>query len=88
MGRGVRWKAADKTALVHRREICCTLSAECEGGRSGAVLSELFDEVAREPMQAEVSAVRVLFELLGFLLRQLSAVSRQLSAKSKTTSVR
>jgi hypothetical protein len=32
-------------------------------------LSELLDEVAREPVQVEVSAVRVLFELLGFLLK-------------------
>jgi hypothetical protein len=29
-------------------------------------------------MQVEVSAVRVLFELLGFLLRKLSAISRPL----------
>jgi hypothetical protein len=42
-------------------------------------LSKLLDEVAGEPVQVEVSAVRVLFELLGFLLRQLSAVSLQLS---------
>src|SRR5258708_28991816 len=33
-------------------------------------------------MQDEVSAVRILFELLGFLLRQLSAISLQLSATS------
>jgi hypothetical protein len=32
-------------------------------------LSELLVEVAREPVQVKVSAVRVLFELLGFLLR-------------------
>jgi len=31
-------------------------------------LSQLFGEVAGEPVQVEVSAVRVLFELLGFLL--------------------
>jgi len=31
-------------------------------------LSELFREVARERVQIEVSAVRFLFELLGFLL--------------------
>jgi hypothetical protein len=31
-------------------------------------LSELLDEVAGKPVQAEVRAVRVLFELLGFLL--------------------
>lgn len=42
-------------------------SAEVCG--SGAVLSELLGEVAGEPLQVEVSAVRVLFELLGFLLR-------------------
>ena len=39
-------------------------------GRSGAVLSELLVEIAREPVQVEVSDVRVLFELLGFLLRE------------------
>jgi hypothetical protein len=41
-------------------------------------LSELLDEVAGEPVQVEVSAVRVLFELFGFLLKgsyQLSAFS-------------
>jgi hypothetical protein len=31
-------------------------------------LSELLVEVAREPVQVEVSDVRVLFELFGFLL--------------------
>jgi len=35
---------------------------------SGAVLPELLDEAAREPLQAEVPTVRVLSELLGFLL--------------------
>jgi hypothetical protein len=43
-------------------------------------LSELLDEVAGEPVQVEVSAVRVLFELLGFLLKgsyQLSAFGCQ-----------
>jgi hypothetical protein len=34
-------------------------------------LSELFGEAAGEPVQAEVSAVRVLFELLGFLLKEI-----------------
>ena len=38
-------------------------------------MSELLDEIAGEPVQVEVSAVRVLFELLGFLLRQLTAFS-------------
>jgi hypothetical protein len=37
-------------------------------------LSELFVEIAGEPVQVEVSAVRVLFELLGFLLGQLLIV--------------
>jgi len=45
-------------------------------------LSELLDEIAGEPVQVEVSAVRILFELLGFLLKQ--AVSYQLSAFSHT----
>jgi hypothetical protein len=43
-------------------------------------LSELLDEIAGEPVQVEVSAVRILFELLGFLLK--TAVSFQLSAVS------
>jgi len=33
-------------------------------------LSELLDETAREPVQVEVSAVRVLLELFGFLLKK------------------
>jgi hypothetical protein len=37
-------------------------------------LSELFVEIAGEPVQVEVSAVRVLFELLGFLLSKLLIV--------------
>jgi hypothetical protein len=37
-------------------------------------LPELFVEIAGEPVQVEVSAVRVLFELLGFLLSQLLIV--------------
>jgi hypothetical protein len=37
-------------------------------------LSELLDEIAGEPVQVEVSAMRVLFELLRFLLKQRSAV--------------
>jgi hypothetical protein len=37
-------------------------------------LSELFGEVTREPLQVEVSAVWVLFELLGFLLKKLLIV--------------
>jgi len=43
-----------------------------KGSRPGAVLSELFVEVEREPLQVEVSGVRVLFELLGFLLKLLN----------------
>jgi hypothetical protein len=43
-------------------------------------LSELLVEVAGEPVQDEVSAVRVLFELLGFLLKgQYSVLSTKLS---------
>ncbi|MGZ6423161.1 MAG: hypothetical protein ACXWSR_19675 [Bdellovibrionota bacterium] len=38
-------------------------------------MSELLDEIAGESVQVEVSAVRILFELLGFLLKQLSAIS-------------
>jgi hypothetical protein len=33
-------------------------------------LSELLGTVAGKPVQVEVSAVRVLFELLGFLLKK------------------
>jgi hypothetical protein len=47
-------------------------------------LSELPDEVAREPMQVEVSAVRVLFELLGLLLGKAFGYRR--SAFSKINS--
>jgi hypothetical protein len=38
------------------------------GAASGAVLPELFGGIERKPVQAELSNVRVLFELLGFLL--------------------
>jgi hypothetical protein len=38
-------------------------------GRSGAILSELLDEVAGKSLQIEVPAVRLLFELLRFLLK-------------------
>jgi len=45
-------------------------------------LSELLGEVAGEQVQVEVSAVRVLFELLGFLLK--TAASRQVPVPSHT----
>lgn len=35
---------------------------------SGAFLSKLFRGIEREPLQVELSHVRILFELLGFLL--------------------
>jgi hypothetical protein len=38
-------------------------------------LSELLGEIAGKPVQVEVPAVRVLFELLGFLLRSKLPVS-------------
>ena len=47
---------------------------------SGEVLSELFGGVEGDPVQVELWGVRVLFELLGFLLKssyQLSAFSCQ-----------
>jgi hypothetical protein len=52
-------------------------------------LSELLGAIAREPVQIEVSAVRILFELLGFLLKP--AVGYQFSVTrfvlfSETTS--
>src|ERR1700683_1367532 len=37
-------------------------------GASGALLSELFGGIEREPLQVELSQVWFLFELLGFLL--------------------
>jgi hypothetical protein len=49
-------------------------------------LSELLVEIAREPVQVEVSDVRVLLELLGFLLRAL--VSKSLTPRSSHQSVR
>jgi hypothetical protein len=36
---------------------------------SGAILSELFGGIERESLQVELSQVRVLFELLRFLLK-------------------
>jgi len=54
-------------------------------------LSELLDEIAGEPVQVEVSAVRVLFELLGFLLKsssQPSAVSFQFINSMRQTVAR
>jgi hypothetical protein len=47
-------------------------------------LSELLGAAEAEPVQDELSAVRVLFELLGFLLTQLRAFSSQLSTFSHT----
>jgi hypothetical protein len=38
-------------------------------------LSELLGAAEGEPVQDELSAVRVLFELLGFLLKQVLALS-------------
>jgi len=38
-------------------------------------LPELLDAVEAEPLQDELSAVRVLLELLGFSLRQFSVFS-------------
>jgi len=46
-----------------------------EDGGSQPILSELLGKAAGEPLQDEVSAVRVLFELLGFSLRQFSVFS-------------
>jgi Flp pilus assembly protein TadD len=46
-------------------------------------LSELLVEVAGKPVQVEVSAVRVLFELLGFLLSRVLHISWPTSAKIK-----
>ena len=45
-------------------------------GTSGAVLSELFGRIEGEQLQVELSAVRVLFELLGFLLNGMVAILR------------
>jgi hypothetical protein len=51
-----------------RYGIDCFQSSGCEDIRSRAVLSELFANASREPLQTEVSAVRVLSKLFGFLL--------------------
>jgi hypothetical protein len=40
----------------------------CGGYESGIVLPELLGAIEREPVQDELQAVRILFELLGFLL--------------------
>jgi lipoyl-dependent peroxiredoxin len=45
------------------------------GGESRAVLSELFVGVKGTPVPAELSRVRVLFKLLGFLLSEESAAA-------------
>jgi hypothetical protein len=37
-------------------------------------LPELFDEAAGEPLQIEMSAVRILFKLLGFLLNPFVSI--------------
>ena len=42
-------------------------AAEHDG--AGAILSELFGGVERAPVQIELRAVRILFELFGFLLK-------------------
>jgi lipoyl-dependent peroxiredoxin len=46
-------------------------------------LSKLLREAAREPVQVEVSAVRVLFELLGFFLEQLSDINSRFSVDQR-----
>jgi hypothetical protein len=46
-------------------------------------LPELLNEIAGKPVQIEVPAVRILFELLGFLLSQVLHISRRISAKIK-----
>lgn len=45
-------------------------------GISGAILSELFGRTEGERVQVELSAVRILFELLGFLLNGRVAILR------------
>ena len=58
------------------------------GGASGAVLSELLGGTERAALQVELSGVRVLFELLGFLLSRhllrkiLRANSRLLTGRA------
>ena len=47
-------------------------AARAATGASGALLSKLFDGIEGEPVQVELSEVRVLPELLGFLLRARS----------------
>ena len=46
----------------------CGTGGGAATGASGAFLPELFVGIKREPVQVELSALRVLSELLGFLL--------------------
>ena len=71
-------------ALAHTELCCADELERAAGGRqsnrsetgrnwardevSGPVLSELFGGTEGEPVQVELSGVRILFELLGFLL--------------------
>jgi hypothetical protein len=58
------------------------------GGASGAILSELLGGIAGEPVQVELSEVRILFELLGFLLkRKLRRHSVDLRAAARKSSM-
>jgi len=47
-------------------------------GASRAVLPELFHGIERQPVQAGLPAVRILFKLLGFLLSVKSFFLRRL----------
>jgi hypothetical protein len=77
--RGCRWaccaddgKRTGVTGRKPRHETSgCGSGGGAEFGASGALLSELFSGIGGEPVQVEMSGVRVLFELLGFLLGRL-----------------
>src|SRR5258706_11140783 len=70
------------TCALGHAEVCCADEGERAGagwrraggtdadgaGASGAVLPELFRGIERQPVQAGLPAVRILFKLLGFLL--------------------
>jgi len=82
------------TCALGHAEVCCADEGERAGagwrraggtdadgawaGASGAVLPELFHGIERQPVQAGLPAVRILFKLLGFLLSVKSFFLRRL----------
>jgi hypothetical protein len=63
-------KRAGTIAWEHGRgETGCGARGRAAFGPAGALLSELFGGIEREPVQVKLSQVRILFELLRFLLK-------------------